>query len=193
MRRIALISIITAALAVAIAGCGGAASWREIGPQNSRYSGKLGFSADLPAGWAAFEDAPSRTLLLTRHSVPMDFIQIRRHPLSEPLPNTSLSINAGMQPYEAAEAVVNNLRAGSGVFDLTVEELMPDTIDGRAAFSLLLSYSLENGLRRRCLIYGIVHGNRRYTEAGLYALDDHYFGATVGDFLALVRSLKIKD
>jgi len=191
MRRIAFIS--TIAVALAIAGCGGAASWKNIGPENSRYSGRLGFTASLPVGWAAFEDAPARTLLLTRHSVPMDFIQVRRYPLSEPLPHTSLSIEAGMRAYEAAEVVVNNLRAAPGVFDLTVEELMPDEIDGRPAFSLLLSYSLENGMRRRCLIYGIVHGNRRYTEAGLYALSEHYFDATVGDFLAFVRSLKIRD
>jgi hypothetical protein len=171
------------------AGCGGGpALWKPVRPDHTKYSGKLGFTADLPAGWMAYED--KTTLLLTRHSMPFGFIMALRHPLSTSLPYTELLISEHMQIYEIAEIITSNLRATPGVFDLTVEELTPDEIDGRKSFSLLVSYSMENGLRRRCLIYGFVNG-RHYTEIGLYALEDYYFGVLLGEFFELIGSLKV--
>jgi hypothetical protein len=181
--------------AFALAGCGGSASapvWRNVEPGGESYAAKFGLSADLPAGWTAYEDKASNTLLLTRHSMPFDFIRITRHgPLPAFLPHTGISINAHKQTYEIAEMAVNSLRAAQGVFDLTVEELSPTSVAGAEGFSLLMSYSMENAMRRRCMIYGFVHGGKYYTEIGLYALEEHYFGAVIEDFIALVKSVRV--
>jgi hypothetical protein len=192
------LTILTAVLPM-IASCGGKVSttvppsWNRVDPANRQYSSALGFSAILPAYWMALEDPASRTLLVTRHSLPMGFIHIRRVPLSTPLPNTGLMLYPNMHTYEAAEVVIHNLRAGQGVYDLTVEELAPYEIDGREAFSMMMLYSMENGMRRRCLIYGFIDGaDGYYTEVGLYALEEYYFGAALGDFLALVSSFKVE-
>jgi len=191
--RITLVLII----ALLIAGCVGSKvsvpSWQRVDPERSQYTGKLGFTAGLPVNWMVYEDMPSRMLLLTRHSVPMDFIQIRQYALSEPLPHTDLALEAGMRTYELAEIIINNLRAMPGVFDLTVEELAPDEIDGREAFRMMASYAMENGIRRRCLIYGFISGSRHYTEIGLYALEEHYFGAAIEEFLTLTGTFRVKN
>jgi len=192
MRLFALIII-----ALMIAGCVGKKSmpsWYRVDPDSHQYTGKLGFTADLPAGWMAYEDMASRSLLLTRHSTPMDFIHIKRFALSvpQPLRHTELMFNASMRTYELAEIAVFNLRATPGIFDLIVEELAPGEVDGREAFRLMMSYAMENGIRRRCMVYGFVSGNSHYNEIGLYALEDYYFGAVYDDFAALVGSFKVR-
>jgi hypothetical protein len=198
MRKITVLTLYALiALALCGAGCAGKASWKYVRAGQDRYSAIPGFSANFPARWMLFEDRPARTLLLTRHSVPMEFIQIKRLPLFTPLPNTAQTVNAGMKPYEVAEAAANSLRAAQGVFDLTVENLSPVEIGGMEGFEMMLSYSMENGMRRRCLIYGFISGdsngkNRCYVEIGLYALEDYYFEAALEDFLAVVKSIVVQ-
>jgi len=195
MRRITGFMLFAlSAIALCGAGCASSASWKHVRAGQTGYSAISGVSASLPVHWAMYEDRRERTLLLTRHSVPMDFIQIKRLPLFMPLQNTMQTINAGMKPYEAAEVTVNNLRASQGVFDLTVEGLSPAETGGRDGFELMLSYSMENGMRRRCLIYGFIlddtNGRSQcYVEIGLYALADYYFEAALDDFLAMVKSI----
>ncbi|MCL2219672.1 MAG: hypothetical protein FWC23_06495 [Chitinispirillia bacterium] len=188
--RITLVLITT----LIMAGCVGKAaapSWHRV-KSGYHYTGKLGFTAELPANWMVYEDISAQTLVLTRHSVPMDVIQIKRNPVSKPLPNTELTLNGQMRTYELAEIVVNSHRAAFGVFDLKVEALAPDEIDGRETFRLLMSFAIENGMRRRCLVYGFLSGDGRYyNEIGLYALEEHYFDAVIDDFLALVGSFKV--
>lgn len=188
-----IIAVVIVTLLMTLAGCAGTAAWKPVDEKRARYTGSLGVSADLPAGWLMVEDRGARMLLLTRHSVPMEFIQIRRHKLSEPLPYTDLTLSAGMKNYEAAEIVTNNLRATPGVFDLTVEEIAPALIGGKDGFELLVTYAMENGMRRRCLVYGVIADDKYYAEAALYALEDHYFDAALKDFLALVESIKIRN
>jgi|GEM_PF-1427125 len=182
-------------IAMAIAGCAGRAAapaWQHVGPDIRQYSGKLGFTAGLPARWLAHEDAASGSLLLTRHSTPMDFVHIKRFPVSSPLQYTELALGADMRAFELAEIIVNNLRSAPGIFNLTIEELAPDMVDGREAFRLTMSYAMENGLRRRCMVYGFVSGGKHYNEIGLYALEEHYFGVVLEDFQALVGSFKVR-
>jgi hypothetical protein len=193
MRRVRTSFIILAAVAaVTVTGCAAPAAWKRVAPDRPAYSGNLGITVDLPARWLYFEDKPSRSLLLTRYSAPMGFVHIVRRPLFAPLPYTALTINAGMQAYEAAEAAVGNLRATPGVFDLVTEALTPAEIGGADAFELLVSYSMENGMRRRCLIYGFIVNDKYYAELGLYALEDYYFEASLGEFLELVESVRVR-
>jgi hypothetical protein len=188
--------IIFVLIAVALAtGCGGrrSASWMPVG---QAYQ-KRPQTAGLPAGWLFYEDkaaAAADPLGLTRHGPYLDVIRIAaEQKLPVRMPYTELSINAGMQPYEAAEVVMNNLRVTPGVFDLLMEELAPAEIDGKEAFRLSLSYSLENGIRRRCLIFGTVHdGGKRYTELAVYAHEDYYFDVVIGDFLGMVKKAKVR-
>jgi len=199
MRRIGFILYALFAVALMGAGCAGPASWKHAREGISGYSGISGVSADIPARWMMYEDRRERALLLSRHSVPMDLIRIRRLPLFTPMPHTGQTVNAGMKPYEAAEAAANGLRASQGVFDLAVEELSPAEAGGREGFEMMLSYHMENGMRRRCLIYGFISDggrggkNRYYIEIGLYALEDYYFEAALDDFLAVVKSVGFRD
>ncbi len=152
-------------------------------------------TAGLPANWLLYDDkAAARQLVLTRHGPYMDVIRITAgQKLPVRLPYTELSINPGMQTYEVAEAVMNNLRVTPGVFDLLMEELAPAEIDGKEAFRLSLSYSLENGIRRRCLILGTIHGGgKQYTELAMYAHEDYYFDEIIDDFLEMVKKVKVR-
>jgi hypothetical protein len=75
-----------------------------------------------------------------------------------------------------------------------MEELAPTEIGGSDAFRLSVSYSLENGMRRRALIFGAIHGDHKYyTEIAMYAHEDYYFDAVIEDFLAMVSGYKIKS
>jgi hypothetical protein len=174
------------------AGCLGSRSvgWKPVELARDQRA----VAAALPSGWFFFDDKAADPLILTRYGAHMDIVRVTQNgKLPFKLPYTELPINAGMQPYEAAEAVVNNLLVTPGVFDLTMEELAPAEIDGADAFRLSLSYSIENGMRRRALIFGAIHGDHNYyTEMAMYAHEDYYFDAVIGDFLALVNGYKIK-
>jgi len=173
-------------------GCGGrrAVSWK---PVDSAYK-KHPQTAGLPASWLFYDEKTSPQIILTRHGPYMDVIRITtERELPVKMPYTELSINAGMRTYEIADVVMNNLRVTPGVFDLLMEELAPAEIDGKEAFRLSLSYSLENGIRRRCLVFGTIHGGGKYyTELAMYAHEDYYFDVVIDDFLTMVKKAKVK-
>lgn len=189
--RLRNISLMAVAVGIALfAGCGGPASWQIAQPGHNKFPGRLGFSVDIPENWMTFADQPSRTLLLSRHSMLMDLVQITRYPLPASFGYTNRTINAHMKTYEVAEVVIGNLRASSGTIDVAIEELAPYIIGGREGFRIFGRYGMENGLFRRFLIYGFIHDGKYYTELSLYALEDYYFNAVVGDFTALVDSFR---
>ncbi|MDR2592637.1 MAG: hypothetical protein LBC59_07520 [Chitinispirillales bacterium] len=188
MRIIAVLIMITLA-----AGCVGrrAASWKPVDTAHRKHPQTAG----LPSSWLFYDDkAAARQLVLTRHGPYMDVIRITTgQKLPVQMPYADLSISAGMQTYEIAEVVMNNLRVTPGVFDLLVEELAPAEIDGKEAFRLSLSYSLENGIRRRCLILGTIHGGgKQYTELAMYAHEDYYFDEVIEDFLGMVKKVRVR-
>ena len=185
-----IVVLVIAALAI---GCGGrrTVSWK---PVESVYK-KHPQTAGLPASWFfLYDDKTATPLVLTRHGLYMDVIKITtEQELPVKMQYTELSINAGMQTYEVAEVVMNNFRVTPGVFDLLMEELAPAEIDGKEAFRLSLSYSLENGIRRRCLVFGTIHGGGKYyTELAMYAHEDYYFDVVIEDFLGMVKKVKVK-
>jgi hypothetical protein len=190
MRAVKIIFVLII-LTLAI-GCGGrrVASWKPVDLAYQKHPQTAG----LPANWFFYDDAAAASLALTRHGPYMDVIKITtEQKLPMRMPYTELTINSGMQTYEVAEVVMNNLRVTPGVFDLLMEELAPAEIDGKEAFRLSLSYALENGIRRRCLILGAIHdGGKLYTELGVYAHEDYYFDAVIDDFLGMVKKARIR-
>ena len=187
-----VMKIIAVLIAVTLAaGCAGsrAVSWKPVETIYKKRPQTVG----LPSSWLFYNDKAAPSLTLTRHGPYMDVIRItadRKLPVR--MPYAELSINAGMQTYEAAEVVMNNLRVTPGVFDLLMEELAPAEIDGKEAFRLSLSYSLENGIRRRCLILGTIHDGKQYTELAMYAHEDYYFDEVIEDFLGMVKKAKVR-
>jgi hypothetical protein len=180
------VTLIVCALVI---GCGGsrAASWTPLDAAQSKYR--------LPPSWLAYgKKAKSGPLVFTRHGPHLDVIKItEEQKLPAGMPYTELTISAGMQPYEAAEVVMNNLRVTPGVFDLLMEELAPAELDGKEAFRLALSYSLENGIRRRGVVIGVLHGSGKYyTELAMFAHEDYYFDAVIGDFLEMAKGAKVR-
>jgi hypothetical protein len=190
VRIVSLLIIATLAI-----GCGGrrSASWKPVDMARQNHPQTTG----LPASWLFYDDKTASAadpLVLTRHGPYMDVIRVAtEQKLPVRMPYTELSINAGMKLYEVAEVVMNNLRVTPGVFDVLMEELAPAEIDGKEAFRLSLSYSLENGIRRRCLIFGTVHdGGKRYTELSMYAHEDYYFDVVIEDFLSMVKKVQVR-
>jgi hypothetical protein len=189
MRTLIVLIPVIAAL---VTGCVGSrvASWKPVDAVYKKHPQTEG----LPTSWLFYDDAKAAHLALTRHGPHLDVIKIlpeQKLPVS--MPYTELSINAGMQPYEVAEVVMNNLRVTPGVFDLLLEELAPAELGGKEAFRISLSYSLENGIRRRCLIFGTIHnGGKHYTELAMYAHEDYYFDAVIEDFLGMVKRVQVR-
>jgi len=164
-------------------------SWKPVDTVYKKHPQTAG----LPANWLFYDNKSASPLVLTRHGPYMDVIRITtEQKLPVRMPYTDLTINAGMQTYEVAEVVMNNLRVTPGVFDLLMEELAPAEIDGKEAFRLSLSYSLENGIRRRCLILGTIHDGKQYTELAMYAHEDYYFDEVIEDFLGMVKKAKVR-
>jgi len=177
------------ALAALTVGCIGRPSWKPVDTTYKKYPQTAG----LPASWLIYDNKET-PLLLTRHGPYMDMIRITaKQKLPMRMPYTDLSINADMKTYEIAEVVMNNLRVTPGIFDLLMEELAPAEIDGKEAFRLSLSYSLENGIRRRCLVFGAIHdGGKYYTELAMYAHEDYYFDVVIEDFLEMVKKVRVR-
>ncbi|MFP4014947.1 MAG: hypothetical protein ACLFVQ_12745 [Chitinispirillaceae bacterium] len=186
MRKLMLTFISSVAL-LWVAGCGGSVAWKVTDAKQPLAS-KNGYFLKPPSKWMVYEE--SGVTLLTRHGATMDLIQIKKIPVLSPMPHTTMMIDSSMQVYEVAEVVISNLRAGPGIYDLDLEEMSPASIDGKEGFLIRFSYALDNGLTRRCFVFGFVSGGW-YHEIGYYALKDFYYDNSLDAFLNVVESFSL--
>lgn len=161
---------------------------------STTFIGCVGGSAvRVPADWSAHQNKNRNEVSITKHSQHLETVRVTRYTTPTRFANTALSINSHMEVFEAAEIAINNMRVSDGVFNLTVDDVAPVVIDDHLAFQIFGAFTMENGLPRRYLLFGVLHHEKYYTEILYHALADHYFAAALPDVVTFTENFTLTN
>jgi len=148
-----------------------------------------GFEVDLPQEWYQAREVGD-TLLVTRDGLLLQFIRIERVSVEQELLHTKKKFTRGMQPQEAAELEVDNMRSSPEVFNFELIENIPTTVGGRSGFRLLYSWKTKDGLRLKRVHYGFLDGKWVYRLI-YQAAARHYFDKDLATFERVRESFRL--
>lgn len=152
-----------------------------------------GNTVRVPADWSMRQNKNRTEVSFTKHSQLLETVRVTRHTTPTRFANTTLSINSHMEVFEAAEIAINNMRVSDGVFNLSVDDVAPVVIDDHLAFQIFGWFTMDNGLPRRYLLFGVLHHEKYYTEIIYHALADHYFSAALPEFVNFVENFTLTN
>jgi major membrane immunogen (membrane-anchored lipoprotein) len=161
----------------------GCAPWTQVGGlyKNESYN----FSVELPQGWMRWNKGEQ--LFITRDGVSLQYIQIGRMKIEDPLKHTKKKFSKGMLPQEAAEVYLDNLATNSNILNLEVIENIPATIKGIPGFKAVYSYKNKDGLKLKSIHYGFIVGDWLYS-INYHAAQRYYFEKDIKTFEKIVES-----
>ena len=126
--------------------------------------------------------------MLSKDGPFLQYIFVQERELSKSFKNTRQHLDADMLPHEAAQVIVDSLKADPQIRDFALLKNTPNQVGGRAGFKLVYTYRDHQGLAMQSIYYGTVNGsyffNIRYT-----ATQRHYFAADLDTFIKVVDSL----
>lgn len=148
-----------------------------------------GFEVDLPQGWYQAREVGD-ALLVTRDGLLLQFIRIERVSVEQELPYTKKKITRGMQPQEAAQLEVDELRSTPEAFNLEVLESTMAPVAGKPGIRLLCAWKTKEGLRLKRVQYGFVDGKWVYRLI-YQAAARHYFDRDLPTFERVRESFRL--
>jgi len=148
-----------------------------------------GFEVDLPQAWYKAREVGD-ALLVTRDGLLLQFIRIERASVEEELPHTKKKFTRGMQPQEAAQLEVDDLRSTPEVFNFEVVENTLATLAGKPGFRFLCAWKTKDGLRLKSVHYGFVDGKWVYRLI-YQAAARHYFDRDLATFERVRESFRL--
>lgn len=196
----------TLALLMLLALAGGCAPmpyWTLTDDMN-RTLKSTSFEMTMPAGWTRTTtadtweqvkvDDKTQTLLLeavtaSRDGVAIQAITVTRRYADTAFPTLKKKSNANMQPIEAADLYVSELRKRYGLERLKVVSNKPAQINGHQGFELVMEFKNDDGLRIRIVSNGFVDKTGFYT-INYRAPVLYYFDRDYADYTKLVRSFR---
>ncbi len=99
-------------------------------------------------------------------------------------------LNVKLPPHEVAEIELDDHRSNPNVYNFTVEENVPATVDGRRGFRLFYTWTTKNGYRLKRIQYGFLEGKWVY-QLNYQAAARHYFDRDLATFEKLRESFRI--
>ena len=118
----------------------------------------------------------------------LQYILIKSKPLQQGFRYTRRKLEASMLPHEAAQLIIDNLKADPMIHRFELIDNKPIVLDGREGFRLVYAYRDANDVEMKTIYYGVLFADRffnlRYT-----ATRRHYFSAQRPAFDRLVTSL----
>ncbi|HXJ50105.1 MAG TPA: hypothetical protein VNH16_01835 [Burkholderiales bacterium] len=184
-------------------GCAQAPYWTLTDDAN-RVLKSTSFEMTMPAGWTRTTTADTweqvkvddkqQTLLLeavtaSRDGVAIQAITVTRRYADTAFPTLKKKTNANMQPIEAADLYVSELRKRYGLERLRVVSNKPTQINGHHGFELVMEFKNDDGLRIRIVSNGFVDKTGFYT-INYRAPVLYYFDRDYADYTKLVRSFR---
>lgn len=131
-------------------------------------------------------------LQLSRDGFALQTMQLTKRPLDADFKHTKKKLAAGMPPQEAAEVVVDNLRADPDKVDFHLLENAPSTLVGVPGFKLVYSYRGKSGLLRQSALYGCLDKGMLVTIS-LDAPKRYYFQKDLPALEKVKESLRWKS
>ena len=199
MKKIAVLPV----LLVLAGGCAETPYWTLTDDAN-RVLKSTSFEMTMPAGWTRTTtadtweqvkvDDKTQTLLLesvtaSRDGVAIQAITVTRRYADTAFPTLKKKTNASMQPIEAADLYVSELRKRYGLERLRVVSNKPAQINGHPGFELVMEFKNDDGLRIRIVSNGFVDKTGFYT-INYRAPVLYYFDRDYADYTKLVRSFR---
>lgn len=131
------------------------------------------WSISTPDGWMHLSLPDSD--MLSKNGPYLEYMLIQARPLTQPFRFTRQRLSATMLPHEAAELIVDNLRADPMIRGFRLHAVEPATIDGHPGFKLTYGYLDKHGVELKSVYYGVLlpghFFNLRYTAARRYYFD----------------------
>jgi hypothetical protein len=129
----------------------GCAQWVEVGGLYKNESHN--YSVELPQGWMRWNHGDQ--LVITRDGIPLQYVQIIRRDIDEPLANTKKKFSKAMLPQEASEVILDDIASNKGIADYSLIENGPLVISGIPGFKAIYAYKTKDGLKVKS-VYGFM-------------------------------------
>ena len=167
----------------------GVKNWK---PYNGPYVfEEHGFIAEPPQGWLRFDSNGDYDFVsLTRLGPLLQVVRIGRSPVESSLGHTKKTLKKGMSPDKAAEVLLDDIESSNEYLSFKVLENAPTTVDGREGFRIAFSYTDDDGLKRRSVIYGLI-AEEWFYYLRFQAPSRYYFEEDIEDFERIVKSFRL--
>ncbi len=159
-------------------------------PGGARVPGKNNtFSITPPSGWM-YSTAQGAELVASKEGPILQKLLVERTDLAAAAKAGKVAVRPGMSAFEAAEAMVGQLRANQDLQGFELRENVPAEVGGKPGFKLVFSYRTKDRLHLAEIRYGAVAGNDlwlvRYTAPAR-----HYFERDAEVFEAAAKTFRI--
>ena len=190
-------------LAVAVSGCAPTPYWTLTDDVN-KVAKTSSFEMTVPEGWSRTTNADKwdrfiiddkeRIVSLERMAASRDGTGIHAITVTRRYPDTAFPTikkksAATMQPLEAADLYVSDLRKRTGLERLKVLSNKPAQVNGKPAFQLVMEFKDDDGLRIRIVSHGFVDKTGFYT-INYRAPVLYYYERNYADYIKLVQSFR---
>ena len=165
---------------VLLSGC---ATWQ---PTGGPYI-VAGYSVDLPQGWMVYSH--DKNMFVTKDGQALQNIFASMMDITEYDEEVRKRVIKGMLPQEAAQVVIDKLKADKRLGQLTIVENGPSELGGGDGFRLVYTYR-ANDVRYKCIFYGMLQGEIFY-RISYDAPVRYYFDKDVTEFEQLVKTFKL--
>ncbi|NNG02339.1 MAG: hypothetical protein HKM93_23380 [Desulfobacteraceae bacterium] len=176
-------SLCALCLLLILGGCG--TLWQTAAPNVHTPH----WSIDIPEKWMLLETSDYH--MFSKDGPYLHYILVQSRPLERKYRHTNLKIDRAMLPHEAAQVVINDLRADPALRRLRIIDNAPVMIDGSLGFKIDYVYEDPNGMDQQTHFYGVVTPpflfTLRYTAA-----KRHYFERYIDDFTRVLQSVRLQ-
>lgn len=153
------------------------------------------FEVTVPEGWYRAMRAPGTLeapegLVLTRDGLVLQQIRVERAAVEKELKFTKRKFDVNLPPHEVAEIELDGHRSNPNVFNLTVQENVPATVDGRRGYQIVYTWQTKDGYRLKRIQYGFLEGKWVYRLV-YQAAARHYFDRDLATFEKLRESFHL--
>ena len=148
------------------------------------------FTITPPAGWMYTTAASD--LLASKEGPVLQRIVVEHTDLTKLPKDTKRAVSPGMSAFEAAEAVIGELRADQKMQGFDLKENAPATVGGHPGFKIVFSYRTPDKLYLSEARYGALVGNVLWS-VNYVAPARHYFERDAATFESAVQTFRIGD
>lgn len=144
------------------------------------------FTVEFPPHWKRYSPEKD-TVVFTKDGLTLEYIQISRTATDKALPHAKRKFAEGMLQEEAAELIIQDLRANPQLLNQRIVENMPDRLGGRSGFKIVYTYRTKGGLKKKGIIYGLLADPWCY-RLTYVAAQRHYFAKELPAFVRVKDS-----
>lgn len=163
-----------------VAGC--SSTWQRVrGPAQTQSC-----AIQMPEGWVRLNTEAYE--MVSKDGPYLEYILFQEQPLTLGFHHTRRKLNDGMLPNEAAQVIVDNLKADPGIKQFRLHANEPANVGGREGFRLVFAYRDQQDVDMRTYYYGAIIGSS-FVSLRYNAAQNHYFDTELPAFQDALQSL----